>query len=192
MTKQNPISNLINNSVKGLLTTTAITAVGIASMSGVAKAENNLSGLEYVGGSEGSSISTTVTGTVTDITAVGAIVKTSGDADLDEGLTANILQDDSSSKFIIFDTEADPTFIRGNLNANGEVLIFDRDGVIFTDTAQVNVGAIVASSGRLTSTDKDLNNGKVKIQSSSKDGAVENRGSITCLLYTSPSPRDRG
>ena len=179
MTKQNPISNLINSSVKGLLTTTAITAVGIASMSGAAKAENNLSGLEHVGGSTGSSISTTVTGTVTDITAVGAIVKTSGDADLDEGLTANILQDDSSSKFIIFDTEADPTFIRGNLNANGEVYIFDKNGVIFSETAQVDVGALVASSGELISTDAELNAGQIKISSSDSDGAVINEGSIT-------------
>ena len=73
----------------------------------------------------------------------------------------------------------DPTFIHGNLNANGQVFVFDQNGVIFGADSVVDVGSLVASSGTLASTDLELEAGKIIINSVDTDGAVTNAGNIT-------------
>jgi len=159
----NTFANLLNSSAKKLLTTTAITAVGFLSMTGNAKANDDWSDHKVVGGGGSINIDTSVTN-VTNIKQTGRRVKVQGDGDIKGGHTVNLKQDSRSSQYILFDTEADPTVIRGNLNANGEVFIFDKNGVIFDKTSQVNVGSIVTSTGTLSSTDAELDAGKIKIQ----------------------------
>ena len=141
MTKQNPISTLINSSVKGLLTTTAITAVGMVSMTGMAKANDDWSDHQVVGGGGSINIDTSIANQ-TNITQTGHRVKVEGDGDIKAGHTVNLSQDTSASQYILFDVESDATKILGNLNANGEVFIFDTDGVMFGQDSQVNVNTL--------------------------------------------------
>lgn len=177
----NKIANMLSGTSKKLLTTTAMTAVGLLAMSGNAKAADDFSDHVHVGGSAGSSLTVTVDipTSTTNLKAVGSVVKAEGDGDLKAGWRANIDQDSSSAKYVLFDTEADPTYILGNLNANGQVFVFDQNGVIFGANSKVNVGSIVASSGELKSTNRQLDAGKVKIELDNTDGEVVNNGSIT-------------
>ncbi|MDC8756303.1 MBG domain-containing protein [Janthinobacterium fluminis] len=71
---------------------------------------------------------------------------------------------------------ADVSNIQGALQSNGQVFLINPNGVLFSPSAQVNVGALVASTLNL-STD-DFMAGNYKFQGAS-DKAVVNRGSIT-------------
>ncbi|WP_180177442.1 MBG domain-containing protein [Acinetobacter sp. YH12039] len=70
--------------------------------------------------------------------------------------------------------------IMGKLNANGQVFLLNPNGVIFSKTAQVNVGGIVASTLNLS--DSDIAQGKFTLKNSLENqgnaGSVENYGSI--------------
>jgi hypothetical protein len=178
MTKQSPISNLINSSVKGLLTTTAITAVSMLSMTGAAKANDDWSDHTVVGGNGSISIDTSIVNQ-TNITQTGHRVRVEGDGDIKAGHTVNIAQDTSKSQYIFTDIESDATNILGNLNANGEVFIFDTNGVFMGEDAQIDVHRLVVSTGRLMSTDDELDAGMVEILNNETDGSIVNEGSIT-------------
>ncbi len=65
----------------------------------------------------------------------------------------------------------------GNLNANGQVYIFDQNGVVFGAGSQVNVGSIIASSG--TFDDAAFNGTSLKIENVGGGGNIELNGSIT-------------
>lgn len=70
----------------------------------------------------------------------------------------------------------------GRLNANGQVFLLNPNGVVFSKTAQVNVGGIVASTLNLT--DQDLQKGQYTLKGDPNSTArVENHGTI----QTSPS-----
>ena len=64
----------------------------------------------------------------------------------------------------------------GRLNANGQVFLINPNGVIFSKTAQVNVGGIVAST--LDLQEHDLLQGKFTFAGRGENGAVENHGDI--------------
>lgn len=171
------------SSAKKLMATTAMTAAGLLMFSGAAKAADDFSDHTYAGGSVGSSLTVTVDipNSTTNIDAVGSVVKARGDGDLKANWIANINQDSSSAKYVLFDTEADPTYIRGQLNANGQVFIFDKDGVIFGADSIVNVGGILASSGDLISDVSQLENNHIIINSVDTDGAVRTGGTINVM-----------
>src|SRR5690606_13160024 len=70
---------------------------------------------------------------------------------------------------------ADGTVIQGQLNANGRVFLIDANGVLFGQTAQVNVGSLVASTLDVSASD-----GNSFTFSGNNNGAgVANYGSIT-------------
>ncbi|HPD82711.1 MAG TPA: right-handed parallel beta-helix repeat-containing protein, partial [Alphaproteobacteria bacterium] len=176
----NGCASLLSRTGKKLLTTTAMTAVGLLSLSGQANAADDWTGHTVIGGGGSISYDAAPPANTTNITQTGQRVKVNGDGDIKAGWTVNLNQDSSSAQYILFDTEADPTNIMGSLNANGQVFIFDQNGVIFSPGSQVNVGSIVASSGTLTSDDAELDTGKVSIAlNSATDGAVTNGGIIT-------------
>ena len=66
--------------------------------------------------------------------------------------------------------------IMGRLNANGQVILINPNGVVFSKTAQVNVGGIVAST--LDLQQQDVFDGKFTFTGSGKSGSVENHGNI--------------
>src|SRR5690606_8536658 len=69
------------------------------------------------------------------------------------------------------------TEIQGQLNANGRVFILDANGVLFGETAQVNVGSLVASTLDMTSA--DFANNHFEFSGSGNPAAVTNLGRIT-------------
>ena len=71
----------------------------------------------------------------------------------------------------------DPSRILGCLTANGQVFILNPNGVIFGQSAQVNVGGLVASS--LSLSDQDFLAGRYTFQKGGIAGDVVNMGSLS-------------
>lgn len=158
-----------------LLATTALTAAGILAFGGQAKADNWTDHTIDVG-------NTTVdlsTPNTTNITQTTDFVKARGDGDINAGWTVNVAQPSTSSKYVLFDTEEDPTFIRGALNANGEIYIFDKNGVVFGADSRVDVGSLITSTGYLTDEDILDGDGKFTFLDVDTGGAITVDGSIT-------------
>jgi len=70
----------------------------------------------------------------------------------------------------------DASKIYGQLTANGQVFLINPNGILFSKTAQVNVGGIVASSLQLS--DSDFMNGKYIFTKNGTAGSVINQGNI--------------
>ncbi|HEY7884855.1 MAG TPA: filamentous hemagglutinin N-terminal domain-containing protein, partial [Cellvibrionaceae bacterium] len=95
--------------------------------------------------------------------------------DIDADEIVNFIQPGSDSLALNRIFSADGTQIQGQLNANGRVFLIDANGVLFGQSAQVNVGSLVASSLDVTATD-----GNSFTFSGNNNGAgVANYGSIT-------------
>jgi filamentous hemagglutinin family protein len=101
---------------------------------------------------EGSMTITTPDSHTTNIQQHTDFTKVQGNASINAGHTVNLDQPSSSSKYVVYDTSADPTQILGNLNANGQVFIFDQNGVIFGNNSRVDVGSMVATTGHISDT----------------------------------------
>ncbi|WP_444929376.1 filamentous hemagglutinin N-terminal domain-containing protein [Microbulbifer sp. SSSA002] len=87
------------------------------------------------------------------------------------------LQPDSSSIVLNRILDQDVTTIQGSIEANGHVILVNPRGVLFTETATVNVGAITASG--LDMSPEDFMNGDFAFQGESgSSGVVINRGVI--------------
>ena len=71
--------------------------------------------------------------------------------------------------------------IQGQINANGQVILVNPNGVFFTPTATINVGGIVASSLDMTPSDF-MNGNYIFNEVLGVDGAVVNNGLITASL----------
>ena len=67
---------------------------------------------------------------------------------IDKGNTVTFVQPSSTSSALNRIWDADPSHIAGNLNANGQIYLINRNGIVFTKDArvQVNTGALIASS----------------------------------------------
>ena len=72
--------------------------------------------------------------------------------------------------------DQNPTQILGSLSANGQIFLLNPSGIIFGQTAQVNVGALVASS--LNITNDNFMAGKLAFEKAGTVGAIINQGSI--------------
>lgn len=70
----------------------------------------------------------------------------------------------------------DVSVIQGALNANGQVFLVNPNGVVFTPTAQVNVGGIVASTLNIST--QDFMAGNYRFEGASSN-AIVNQGNIT-------------
>lgn len=67
--------------------------------------------------------------------------------------------------------------IAGQLSGNGTVLLINGAGVMFTNTAQVNLGGLIASAADIS--EENFNNEKFVFNASDAYGAIINRGNIT-------------
>jgi len=92
-----------------------------------------------------------------------------------QGYTVNFVQPDSSSIALNRVVGSDVSVIQGALNANGNLFLINQNGVLFTSTAQVEVGGIVAST--LGMSNDDFANGNYRFEGASSN-AVINQGSI--------------
>ncbi len=71
--------------------------------------------------------------------------------------------------------------IRGHIDANGQVILVNPNGVFFTPTAVINVGGIIAS-GLAMYTDDFMNGRYIFNEVLGAEGAVINRGTINAAL----------
>lgn len=75
---------------------------------------------------------------------------------------------------------SDVSKIQGKLNANGNVFLINPNGILFTPTAQVNVGGILAST--LNISNNNFMNGNFTFSGSSSN-AIINQGNIVATGY---------
>lgn len=99
-----------------------------------------------------------------------------------EGYTVNIIQPNSGSIFAAKAAhDSDPTQILGALQANGRVIIMDRNGVFFGQGSRVDVAGMIATTGEI-STDQIVKNdfGAYTIDNigADKDARIEMHGVI--------------
>ena len=92
------------------------------------------------------------------------------------GNTVNFVQPSAQAVALNRVLGPDVSVIQGALNANGQVFLVNPNGVLFTPTAQVNVGGIVASTLQLRK--EDFMAGNYRFSGSSAN-AIVNRGHIT-------------
>ncbi|HEX4916259.1 MAG TPA: filamentous hemagglutinin N-terminal domain-containing protein [Limnobacter sp.] len=93
-----------------------------------------------------------------------------------QGNTVNFNQPSASSIALNRVLGNDVSVIQGAINANGQVFLVNQNGILFTPTAQVNVGGIVASTQNISTA--DFMAGKHTFSGSST-GTVTNQGNIT-------------
>ena len=94
------------------------------------------------------------------------------------GSTVTFNQPSASSVALNRVVGADVSLIQGALKANGQVFLLNPNGVLFTPTAQVDVGGIVASTLSLSTA--DFMDGNYKFAGSSSN-AIVNQGNITTV-----------
>ncbi|SDD71668.1 filamentous hemagglutinin family N-terminal domain-containing protein [Massilia sp. PDC64] len=92
-----------------------------------------------------------------------------------QGHTVNFVQPSSSAVALNRVLGTDASMIQGALNANGHVFLLNPNGVLFSPTAQVNVGGLLAST--LAMSNDDFLAGRYHLQGASTQ-AVENRGQL--------------
>lgn len=92
-----------------------------------------------------------------------------------QGETVRFVQPGSGSVALNRVLGSDPSSILGNLSANGKVFLVNPNGILFGQGAQVNVGALVAST--LNISDSDFMAGRYRF-SGAGNGDVLNQGSI--------------
>jgi filamentous hemagglutinin family protein len=85
-------------------------------------------------------------------------------------------QPSSSSSALNHVNSADPSYIYGSLEANGKVILINPNGVIFAKGSRVDVGAIVASSLKLS--DENFLKDNFVFEKDGIAGIVENHGTI--------------
>ena len=91
--------------------------------------------------------------------------------------------------------DQNPSQIMGSLSANGQVFLLNPSGIIFGQTVQVNVGALVASSLNLTN--ENFLNSNYRFESTGTAGAVINQGVIRtadggCVAFLAPQVKNEG
>jgi len=91
------------------------------------------------------------------------------------GKTVEFVQPSSSAAALNRVTGADVSTIQGAIRANGQVFLLNPNGVLFTPTAQVNVGGLVAST--LDMVNEDFMAGRLRLTGNST-ASVVNQGQI--------------
>jgi len=92
-----------------------------------------------------------------------------------QGHAVNFVQPSASSVALNRVLGADPSIIQGALNANGHVFLVNPNGVLFSPTAQVNVGGLLAST--LSMGTDEFMAGRYQLAGKSA-GTVANQGTI--------------
>ncbi|WOB06598.1 filamentous hemagglutinin N-terminal domain-containing protein [Piscinibacter gummiphilus] len=92
--------------------------------------------------------------------------------------TVNFVQPNASAAILNRVVGNDPSAIFGRITANGQVLLINPNGILFGRTAQVDVGALTATTSNLSNA--DFMAGRLQFNEPGKPGAtVENQGRIT-------------
>lgn len=92
-----------------------------------------------------------------------------------QGNTVNFIQPSTSAIALNRVIGNDVSHIQGAINANGQVFLINPNGVLFSTTAQVNVGSLVASTRNITN--EQFNAGDYRFEGHSSS-AIINQGNI--------------
>ncbi len=113
--------------------------------------------------------------------------------------TTNFYQPGKDSIVVnrVISKNEDPTHILGNLNANGRVVILDRNGVIFGKDSKLDVGGLIASTGDINDKAFLKSKGKNFTVENIADGKIVNYGHITIAdaglaAFDAPNVRNDG
>ncbi len=169
-----------NSIVNKMMSTSAVMTVGMLAFTGsaIADANNPWADVSAVTGSITKDLSVSQVNTITQHT--DRTVATAGSGDILSNQTVNILQNNSGSLFVLKTTgkDQDGSQIQGALNANGRVMVLDRNGVFFGANARIDVGGIVASTGDVDNDAVMRGDTKLTLKDFG-DASVINNGSIT-------------
>lgn len=88
----------------------------------------------------------------------------------------NIQQPNTQAALLNRVVGQDASQIQGKLNANGQVYLVNPNGVVFSNTAQVDVGGLIASTHNITN--QDFINSNQHFTQNGSTGKVENHGTI--------------
>gem|GEM_PF-5198223 len=95
-------------------------------------------------------------------------------------LAVTFIQPNGSSVILNRVTGGEASQIQGSIISNGKVFLVNPNGILFSNTSQINVGSIVAST--LDITDSNFNSGKLIFERTSDGSAtVTNQGSINAV-----------
>ncbi len=90
--------------------------------------------------------------------------------------TVNIQQPNAQAALLNRVVGQDASQLQGQLNANGQVYVVNPNGVVFSKTAQVDVGGLIATTHTIQ--DADFMNGNHHFTQDGATGTVENHGTI--------------
>jgi len=98
-----------------------------------------------------------------------------------QGSRVDFRQPGASSVTLNRVTGPDPSVIAGQLTANGQIVLVNGAGIVFANGAQVNVGALVASTANISNPQRFMAGGDVTfdVPSSNANAGVVNAGTIT-------------
>lgn len=193
MNRALPTNNRISLSRRILMASTALVAAGAMTTAPLnARAENAW----VLDQAAGSFETDTSVNNLTNITQHTDRAYGVGDLDIKEYQTVNIHQNNSGSLFVARDNKNDPTQILGALNANGQVMVLDRNGVFFGENSRVDVGGIIASTGDVD-IDAIMNGANVMEFGNFGDGSIELKGQISVAdaglaAFVSPVVKNSG
>ena len=96
--------------------------------------------------------------------------------DLGSAATVNFNQPNAQASTLNRIGNASPSQINGKINAPGEVVLVNNAGIYFTKTANIDVGAVVATTHNIS--DADYLAGKANYDRNGATGKVVNEGNI--------------
>ncbi|MBA4109076.1 MAG: hypothetical protein C0487_05740 [Leptothrix sp. (in: Bacteria)] len=149
----------------------------VASAALLTCAAGSANDLPHGGQITGGSGSMATSGTTLTITQTTATMSADWQGfSIGQGHTVNFIQPSANAVALNRVLGADVSVIQGALTANGLVFILNPNGVLFTPTAQVNVGGLVASTLNLSTA--DFMAGRYQFAGTSSN-AIVNQGRIT-------------
>ncbi|OTE97129.1 hypothetical protein BCS42_14635 [Crenothrix sp. D3] len=95
---------------------------------------------------------------------------------IDQNQAVNIQQPNAQAALLNRVVGQDASQIQGQLNANGQVYLVNPNGVLFSKTAQVDVGGLIASTHNITNA--DFMNGNHHYTQNGATGSIDNQGNI--------------
>ncbi|GEM_PF-3523664 len=98
---------------------------------------------------------------------------------INQSETVNIIQPNNTSALLNRVTGNTPSNIAGNINANGQIMLVNPNGILFTQTANINVGGLLATTLDITNNDFLNNNLNFFSVEGKAPATVENYGNIT-------------
>jgi fibronectin-binding autotransporter adhesin len=99
--------------------------------------------------------------------------------DIGAGETTTFLQPSSSSVMLNRVTGSDPSVIAGRLQANGQIILVNQNGITFTRGSQIDVNTLIATPANITDANFMAGRMKFDIPSPVPGATVHNEGTIT-------------